>query len=761
MTANPISNIPPIGPMSGQTPGGPVGPFKPVDPVKLLRRHMWLIIITAVVGLMIGVGTYVTLRYLAPQFTSQALLHVSSPMDVRDIETGIFGSASASRASEEIEMFIAAEIQRIKSDEILSRVLQRDEVRATSWFKQFNGDLESAVLNLQENTIRASSIRGAPLIRLSAATRLKGESPVLLDNLIEVYLDKRQSLAAEESAGSHKVFSDENAAHLREVEALTEARTRFTKDNDLDSIRERDSAIRLEFENLTRQKLALEYALNAEEANYSALKDMNAAGGEPTADQVQEVMARPEMQGRQRDINSLRSQISALLSGGYKREHRAVRRAQEQLDALEADLKVEQERLVREGLAAQIAASARAVENYRSQLAALADPISEARQRMTDYRGLLDKYEEIQERLAKAQADYDQSKANLDRIWRSRNLPAANRVRRQAGPDEPQLTSPKALVVVPGITFLLLGGVVGLLFLREMLDQRMRSPADLKLLPGVSMLGVLPDTSEDPSGATRIERVVERQPAGLMAESFRQVRTAVLSRMDRRGYKSLLVCSAQPASGTTSVAQNLAASVALNGRRVLLIDANFRRPNQHNLTGIDNSTGLAEVLLGRCEPDSVIYPIEGISLSVMPTGRGQGAAPELLEGQAFRALMARVEAAFDLIIIDAPPTLLTSDGQVLAKQVDAVAMVVRAGVDKRGMIERMHRQLDGQRADILGIILNGVQSAAGGYFRKSYEEFYRYNQPRNGLAGLTGGRLAESGDDTGAAAVESSQRTER
>jgi Mrp family chromosome partitioning ATPase len=89
-----------------------------------------------------------------------------------------------------------------------------------------------------------------------------------------------------------------------------------------------------------------------------------------------------------------------------------------------------------------------------------------------------------------------------------------------------------------------------------------------------------------------------------------------------------------------------------------------------------------------------------------------------------------------LILIDTAPALLTSDCQLLAKHVDAIAIVVRADADQRGMLSRMLNRLDGQRADILGIVLNGVRSAAGGYFRKSYEEFYRYNQ--NGANGKSG-----------------------
>jgi capsular exopolysaccharide synthesis family protein len=756
MTANPISNIPPLGPMSGPAPGGPTGPFKPVDPMKLLRQHMRLLIIAAVAGIILGIGLWGALRYLTPRYTSPALLHVSPPLAEADSATPT--QTGGRGALDEIEAFIQSEIQRLKSDEVLTRAIRRSEVQQTDWFKQFSGKakLDDALLALQEDDFNASSIRGAPLMRLAVHTTNKDDAKVILENIIVVYLDELDQLTARDSESLRRMFIEEQTRWGNQVEQLTEARNRFTRENDLDALNERNVSIRMTFENLERQRLQLEYALAETQAMYNDLKMIEEAGGEPTADQVQSVMQRPDMIQRQQRINEMKAELESLKAGGYGNEHRAVRRTRERVEAMENELEAAQERLVREQMAGQIASASRAIESLKSQLSALTGPIADAQRRMIDVRAKLDEFEALTERLTKAQEEYDEAVAGLAEVRMRLAHPYAQRVRRQAGPDDAELTFPKPEIIIPGLTILLLGAVTGLLFLREMLDTRLRSPADVKMLANVSMLGMLPDASEDPSGATRVERVVERQPAGLMAEAFRQVRTAILSRMDRRGYRSLVVASAQPASGSSTVAQNLAASVALNGRRVLLIDANFRRPSQHGLMGVDNGQGLYDVLTAKVVAEDVIYPIEGMPLSVMPTGQAAEAAPELFEGQAFRTLMARLESAFDLIVIDTAPTLLTSDSQMLAKQVDAIAIVVRASVDKRGMIDRMVNQLDGQRADILGVILNGVRSSAGGYFRKSYQEFYRYRQPANGSVDLASGRMAgpSNGDaDQLAAAV--------
>ena len=285
---------------------------------------------------------------------------------------------------------------------------------------------------------------------------------------------------------------------------------------------------------------------------------------------------------------------------------------------------------------------------------------------------------------------------------------------------------------MPAIALLVMGLIGGVVVLREMLDQRVRSPMDLKLMPDANLLGLVPHAKEDPSGGGMAERTVERTPTGLLAESYRQIRTAVLSKMDRRGYKTLVCVSAQPEAGTSTFIQNLATSLAYNGRSVLIIDANFRRPSQHKLMETGNERGLIDLLKDNAEAEDVIVSHPDTSLSLLPTGRAADSPPELLEGAAFRGLLGQLETQYDIILIDTPPALLTSDSQLLSKHVDAIAVVVQAGTDKRGMLSRMLAQLDGQRADVLGIVLNGVKSSAGGYFRKSYEDFYRYREDNTG-----------------------------
>ena len=290
---------------------------------------------------------------------------------------------------------------------------------------------------------------------------------------------------------------------------------------------------------------------------------------------------------------------------------------------------------------------------------------------------------------------------------------------------------PSPFVMIPGVCLLFMGLAVGLVFLRELVDQRIRSAQDIKMIPDASLIGMIPSANQDRDSKS-VERVVERQPSGLLAEAFRQARTAVLSKIDRRGYKTLMLVSAKPDAGVTTSAQNLAASCARSGRRVLLIDANFRRPALAKLLDLPSQPGLAELLTGERTIDEIkemATESDTNGLFLLPAGDTTHAAVELFESPRFRELLAKLEVEYDLLIIDTPPALLTSDAQLLSRHIDAMLLVSRAQSDTRGMLQRTYRELDGQRADILGVLLNGVEASVGGYMKRNFREFHEYSGP--------------------------------
>jgi len=211
-----------------------------------------------------------------------------------------------------------------------------------------------------------------------------------------------------------------------------------------------------------------------------------------------------------------------------------------------------------------------------------------------------------------------------------------------------------------------------------------------------------------------------------MAESFRQLRSSLLREIGQHGHKTIMLTCSQAGAGVTAVAANLAASLAAQGKRVLVIDANFSRPGLHQAFQQPLSPGLVDVLEGDCPPERAIVDVDGHGLFLLPAGSTAAAFPEMLERKTFADLLSKAAERYDVVLIDTPPAFVASEAKLVAQRVDGIVVVARAAADKRGMLGRLMRELEGQRARVLGVVLNRARAAAGGYFRENFRAFYRY-----------------------------------
>ena len=151
------------------------------------------------------------------------------------------------------------------------------------------------------------------------------------------------------------------------------------------------------------------------------------------------------------------------------------------------------------------------------------------------------------------------------------------------------------------------GLVFGVIVLKEVTEQRVRGPADVAIIPRVRILGVIPDSAEDPTKPARIERASHDKPNGVIAESFRQLRTSLLKYLHQKDATTVVIFGGNPGSGASTVIANLASSIALCEKRVLVIDANFRRPSLHRIFGVDEQApGLGSLLADTCTFDEAV-----------------------------------------------------------------------------------------------------------------------------------------------------------
>lgn len=207
--------------------------------------------------------------------------------------------------------------------------------------------------------------------------------------------------------------------------------------------------------------------------------------------------------------------------------------------------------------------------------------------------------------------------------------------------------------------------------------------------------------------------VVATDPGSLAAEQYRLLRTRLEGRENSGRTQLLLVTSPRVAEGKTTTSTNLALTMAQEFQyRVLLVEADLRRPSLASLFGLPPAVGLADVLLGTATLEEALVEIPGHQLSLLPAGSGAARSTELLASTAMQRTVDALRTRFDRIVVDAPPITL-SDTVVLARLADGVLIVVRSGVTPRPAIERALSGLD--RRKVIGMVLNEVEEKADGY----------------------------------------------
>jgi capsular exopolysaccharide synthesis family protein len=281
-------------------------------------------------------------------------------------------------------------------------------------------------------------------------------------------------------------------------------------------------------------------------------------------------------------------------------------------------------------------------------------------------------------------------------------------------PLEPKLPNRGRDIALGAIVGLLLG--IALIFFVEYMDTSIKSSEELERHVGLPALGLIPCAQTHkhslPPG-TRIELLSHNNPKSMFADAFRAVRTSIQYSRPGRMPKKLLVTSSFPSEGKSTVSTNLAIVLAQQQHKVLLIDADLRKPILHKFMDVDRNNGLAEMLTGHHDL-SVIHSSHIPNLSVIASGAKSPNPVDLLDSSMMRQLLTDLEAKFDYIILDTAPILNLADTAALAPLVDGVILVARPGKTPRAALARAREVLAETHCPLLGVILNNPHGSSFG-----------------------------------------------
>ncbi|MBR6515161.1 MAG: CpsD/CapB family tyrosine-protein kinase [Clostridia bacterium] len=212
-----------------------------------------------------------------------------------------------------------------------------------------------------------------------------------------------------------------------------------------------------------------------------------------------------------------------------------------------------------------------------------------------------------------------------------------------------------------------------------------------------------------------------------LVEAFKAIRTNLSFAIPgNKKCKKLLITSSLPSEGKTTVSSNTAITIAQTEAKVLLIDADLRKPKVHTRFGIENSVGLSNVLSGMAKYQDAIRPSGKGNLFVMTAGVIPPNPAELLSSEAMRTLLTELEESFDYVIVDSAPINLVADALELSAMVDGVALVVKANSSTHPATRETLARLEFVGANVVGIILNDVVTKGSGYYKKKGYKYSRY-----------------------------------
>jgi len=303
--------------------------------------------------------------------------------------------------------------------------------------------------------------------------------------------------------------------------------------------------------------------------------------------------------------------------------------------------------------------------------------------------------------------------ASVTGMLQMSNVRILDRAQAEERPVSPKPVRNLALALLAGLT-----GGVALAFLLESLDTSITTREQVEEGLGLPFLGIIPRIEV---AAGKVEMVVADAPTSAAAECLRSIRTNLLFMSPEKSLRTILVTSSSPSEGKTTVAASLAVTMAGGGSRVLLIDADMRRPRVHKVFDIESRMGLSSLILGEGTLDKCVLETAIPNLFVLPCGAIPPNPAELLHTTGFANLLREMVEKFDRVVIDSPPAGVVADAVVIGTLVDGTLLVLKGGQTSRDAAERTTRSLQAVKARIFGAVLNDLDLED-----RRYGQYYYY-----------------------------------
>lgn len=693
------------------------------DVLGILRRRMWLIIIITTMFVILSVGLWYIFLMHSPKYTSVGFIRCKMPT-----QEGVFGARGIIPRKDVIAMATSSNAELLNNEFFLSEVLNRTKVTQTGWYEKRKDDLERRLEDMQKS-FSAVAVRDTDLVMVRMSAASQKEAKDILDEALMQFRLQIEDSATKTLRKSLEALTDQR----REVEL--KIRTNQSKLVDLTRQAEAPGWQAGGGRTVVLQELSL---LNEERMRLeSEIQQLRIYGAQLQQDQATQGYSSTVNMAIEQDpmVNGYRSQVANLVQQRdmlIKRlgpEHRQVQDIQSTIDISQSQLSSREQMLRQQYGSQETEAINRQIISMMEQLKVVNNQYGEVSSRQRDLDQKLVSYAMTQEDID----NLNRQLAIIEQEIQSVNVKRKDTDRvsveiAQYGSDPLEISFPKLPSFFAGGLMLGLAVSLGLAFLLEFMNDSVQTPRDVLRHLQVPLLGAIP-LYEQKWGAKKIntEKVAMIHPHALISEFYRKLRTNLFFIAPPAEIKTILITSSSADCGKTTTAVNLSITLAVEGKHVLLVDANFRRPALNRLFPAEGSgRGLSNILVGQATVADAIRASGIDGLDLIDSGPLPPNPADLLNGKRMCDFLESQKQYYDFIILDGPPSLLVTDANIIADQVDGTIVVVRADKTMRGMAQRMIRELKKGKVCLLGAVLNAVQPRKGGYFEKASQSYYDY-----------------------------------
>jgi len=619
--------------------------------------------------------------------------------------------------------------------ELTTDAIQPDSARATELLGAFKGNL------------RVLLVPNTRILELHFRSPNKELAARVVNTLANTYIEQNFKTRFESTMQASDWLSRQLVDLQMKVETSQQKLVRYQKEHNILGIDEKQNITTQKLDELNKELTAAESDRMEKESLYrladagdaeSAASVAGAASGAGKSSAASSGLL-DKLEAQKADLKVQAAQLGTQFGPAYPK----ITQIHNQITEIDAQVQVEMKKVTARLRGDYMASLQRenmlraALEEQKQQDNKLNESAIEYSLLKRDFETNRTLYEGLLQKL---------KEAGVTAGLRSNNIREVDIARTPGAPAEPNIPRNLAFAFALGLS-----SGIGLAFLLEGLDNTVRTPEQAQAISGLPSLGMIPLGSKIPgesgtkqglvvaSSKEPVELITQARPQSQMAESYRALRTSLLLTSLGAPPKIILITSALPREGKTTTSVNTAIVLAQKGTRVLLIDADLRRPSIHKALGMGPRVGLSNVLTGGAtsQQATVRSPILS-NLFVLPAGTPPPNPAELMASQQMFDLLAELREQYDHIVIDTPPTLSVTDAVVLSTRSDAVVLVIRSSQTTKPALRRTRDILTQVNARVAGVLLNAVNLDS-----PDYSYYYEY-QGKHGQRYYHEGRADES-----------------